>query len=200
MGQFFSSYVLVRSEDTTSTYWKSFLALFEAKKMRVLFLGLDDAGKTTLLDQVHSIATGNPMTEGETVPTIGFNTKTIHVGGLVVEAWDLGGQAIIRPMWRCYFSESAAIVFVVDACDRERMHVASKELHALLCEPELAGVPLLVVCNKMDLCIASPVEEVARLVDLETIQDRIWTIQEVSALTGRGVRETMDTLVRLLHR
>ena len=185
------------------SYFQSALSFFRGSHsstpVRVLILGLDDAGKTTLLTQIAAIASGRPPPTLETEPTIGFNTQVVTFDGVTLEAWDLGGQTVIRPLWRCYFSDTTAVVFVVDSVDRERMPMASRELHALLLEPELAGIPLLVVANKMDIACASPVAEVASLCDLAVIVDRPWTLCAVSALQGTGVKKAMESLVGLIR-
>ncbi|KAH7912468.1 ADP-ribosylation factor-like protein 2 [Hygrophoropsis aurantiaca] len=98
------------------------------KEMRVLFLGLDNAGKTTILKKL----------SGEDImkvsPTLGFNIKTFIHGKYTLNIWDVGGQRTLRPYWRNYFEQTDAIVWVVDSGDRMRMQDCKEELHALLQE------------------------------------------------------------------
>ncbi|KAJ6516418.1 GTP-binding protein [Mycena sanguinolenta] len=112
------------------------------KEMRILFLGLDNAGKTTILKKLN----------GEDIlsvsPTLGFNIKTFAHGKC---AWDVGGQRTLRPYWRNYFEQTDALVWVVDSGDRLRMKDCKEELHSLLLEDRLAGASLLVFANKQDL-------------------------------------------------
>lgn len=68
-----------------------------------------------------------------------------------MQVWDLGGQSSIRPYWRCYYADTAAIIYVIDASDHERLPTARAELLAMLAEEELAGCKLLVYANKQDL-------------------------------------------------
>ena len=94
------------------------------KELRMLILGLDGAGKTTIL---YRLQIGEVVT---TKPTIGFNVETLTYKNLKLNVWDLGGQTSIRPYWRCYYADTAAVIFVVDSTDRDRMSTASKELQS----------------------------------------------------------------------
>jgi len=115
------------------------------KEMRILFLGLDNAGKTTILKKL----------SGEDImsvsPTFGFNIKTFVHGNFTLNIWDVGGQRTLRPYWRNYFEQTDALVWVVDSGDRMRMQDCKEELHSLLLEDRLAGASLLVFANKQDL-------------------------------------------------
>merc|ERR1712050_609856 len=121
-----------------------FGALLGNKEVRILILGLDNAGKTTILYrlQVDEVV--------QTIPTIGFNVETVQYKNIKFQVWDLGGQTSIRPYWRCYYPNTDAIIFVVDSADAERMPVARGELAAMLEEEELRDAILLVFANKQD--------------------------------------------------
>jgi len=103
-----------------------FSALFGSREYRILILGLDNAGKTTIL---YRLQVDEPVT---TVPTIGFNVETLQYKNIKFQVWDLGGQSSIRPYWRCYYPNTDAIIFVVDSTDVERLDTARAELHAML--------------------------------------------------------------------
>merc|ERR1711975_44077 len=105
--------------------------LWSEKEMRILILGLDGAGKTTIL---YRLQVGEVVT---TIPTIGFNVETVTYKNLKFQVWDLGGQTSIRPYWRCYYSNTDAVIFVVDSTDTERLMIAKQELMAMLDEDEL---------------------------------------------------------------
>ena len=85
-----------------------------------------------------------------TIPTIGFNVETVKYGQLTFDVWDLGGQTSIRPYWRSYYANTAAVVFVVDSTDIERLEIAADELRSMLNEDELRDAALLVFANKQD--------------------------------------------------
>ncbi|KIV89493.1 hypothetical protein, variant [Exophiala mesophila] len=124
---------------------KLFSGLIWGKKdIRILILGLDNAGKTTLL---YRLKIGEVVT---TIPTIGFNVESVQYGNLNFDVWDLGGQTSIRPYWRSYYANTAAVVFVIDSTDIERLEIAADELRSMLNEDELKDAALLVFANKQD--------------------------------------------------
>jgi len=85
-----------------------------------------------------------------TIPTIGFNVESVKYGQLTFDVWDLGGQTSIRPYWRSYYANTAAVVFVIDSTDIERLEIAADELKSMLNEDELRDAALLVFANKQD--------------------------------------------------
>lgn len=85
-----------------------------------------------------------------TIPTIGFNVESVQYGNLNFDVWDLGGQTSIRPYWRSYYANTAAVIFVVDSTDIERLEIAADELRNMLNEEELKDAALLVFANKQD--------------------------------------------------
>lgn len=162
------------------------------KEVRVLVLGLDNAGKTSIL---YRLQLGTVVS---TVPTVGFNLETLQYKNLTFQVWDLGGQTGIRPYWRCYYTQTDAIIYVVDSCDRDRMGVAKHELFALLDEDELRKSMLLIFANKQDLPGAASDLEIANVLGLNAITQRTWSIVRSSAKTGLGLIEGMDWLVEKL--
>ncbi|CAK9031895.1 ADP-ribosylation factor-like protein 2 [Durusdinium trenchii] len=162
------------------------------KQMRVLMLGLDNAGKTTILKRFN----------GEDIssisPTLGFNIKTLEHRGYALNVWDVGGQSTIRSYWRNYFEETDGLVWVVDCADRARLALCRDELHALLGQEKLAGASVLVLANKQDLAGAltsAQIAEILQLGDKEMFGSRHWEIHPCSAVTGEGLVEGVDWLV-----
>eukprot|EP00924_Labyrinthula_sp_SR-Ha-C_P013547 snap_masked-scaffold_5-processed-gene-6.5-mRNA-1 protein AED:0.26 eAED:0.26 QI:125/0/0.5/1/1/1/2/251/183 len=168
-----------------------FESLFGSQEVRILILGLDNAGKTTILYRLQ--CTDEPI--GQTVPTIGFNVETLQYQNIKFQVWDLGGQTSIRPYWRCYYPNTDAIIFVVDSCDSERLNIAKRELTAMLAEEELKDSILLVFANKQDMKGALSAEKISDALGLGSVRDRQWSIQETSAKKGRGLFEGFDWLV-----
>lgn len=160
----------------------------QSKEVRVLVLGLDNAGKSSIL---YRLQLGTVI---NTVPTVGFNLETLQYKNITFQVWDLGGQAGIRPYWRCYFSQTDAVIYVVDSTDRDRMGVAKHELFALLEEDELKNSLLLIFANKQDVKGAASESEVASHLGIAAITNRAWTIMKSSAHTGLGLTEGMDWL------
>ena len=108
---------------------------------------------------------------------------------------DLGGQTSIRPYWRCYYANTAAVIFVIDSTDIERLGTASEELSAMLSEEELRDAALLVFANKQDQPGAKGAGEISEALRLGELKDRNWSIVACSAVDGRGINEGMDWLV-----
>lgn len=171
----------------------SALAGWGKKEVRILILGLDNAGKTTLL---YRLKIGEVVT---TVPTIGFNVESVTYKNLNFNVWDLGGQTSIRPYWRCYYANTAAVIFVVDATDKERLSTASEELQAMLNEEELREAALLVFANKQDQPGALGASEISTILELPKLKNRSWSIVACSAVTNLGINEGMDWLVQTVQ-
>src|SRR6195952_798529 len=129
------------------------------------------------------------------IPTIGFNVESVKYGALNLNVWDLGGQTSIRPYWRCYYANTAAVIFVIDSTDIERLQTAAEELSGMLSEEELRDAALLVFANKQDQPGAKGAGEISEALRLGELKDRNWTIMACSAGGGRGVNEGMDWLV-----
>jgi ADP-ribosylation factor-like protein 1 len=131
------------------------------QEIRILILGLDNAGKTTIL---YRLQIGEVVA---TVPTIGFNVETLTYKNITFSVWDLGGQDSIRPYWRCYYTNTtAALIFVVDSADVARMDIVKKEIEMLLAEQELKGAAILVFANKQDMKDAVSEGEIAERLEL----------------------------------
>ncbi|KAI3634120.1 hypothetical protein MIR68_007724 [Amoeboaphelidium protococcarum] len=169
-----------------------FARLWGEKEMRILILGLDGAGKTTIL---YRMQLGEVVS---TIPTIGFNVETVQYKNLKFQVWDLGGQSSIRPYWRCYYSNTNAIIYVVDSADRERMSICKEELVDMLNEDELKDAVLCVFANKQDLPGAMTASEVSDALGLGMLKSRTWSIHRCSATKGDGLTEGLDWLVTTL--
>ncbi|GJQ11331.1 hypothetical protein GpartN1_g3122.t1 [Galdieria partita] len=169
--------------------------LFGKKEMRILMVGLDAAGKTTIL---YKLKLGEIVT---TIPTIGFNVETVEYKNISFTVWDVGGQDKIRPLWRHYFQNTQGIIFVVDSNDRERFPEAREELHKMLSEEELRDAILLVFANKQDLPNAASTAEVVNALALPSLRNRTWFIMSCCATNGDGLFEGLDWLSeQLSHR
>ena len=113
--------------------------------------------------------------------------------------WDVGGRGQIRPLWRHYYQNTNAIIFVVDSNDRERIFEAAEELQRFMREDELLDCKLLVLANKQDLPNAMSIAEVTDKLGLMSLRDRQWYIQSTCATTGDGLYEGLDWLSRALY-
>jgi len=160
------------------------------RELRILLLGLDNAGKTTLLKQLASEDVSH------ITPTQGFNIKSVQSEGFKLNVWDIGGQRKIRPYWRNYFENTDILIYVIDSADPKRFEETGQELQELLAEEKLLGVPLMIYANKQDLQYATPSAGIAEGLGLHHIKDRPWQIQPCAATTGEGVKDGMEWVVK----
>lgn len=122
------------------------------RQLRMLLLGLDNAGKTSILKKI----VGEEITH--IMPTQGFNVKSVNRGQVTLNVWDIGGQATLRPYWRNYYEQADAIVYVIDSADKKRIEETGEQLNSLLQEDKLQGIPILIFANKQDLVSAETAE------------------------------------------
>ncbi|XP_041348598.1 ADP-ribosylation factor 4-like [Gigantopelta aegis] len=169
-----------------------FTRLFGKKQMRILMVGLDAAGKTTIL---YKLKLGEIVT---TIPTIGFNVETVEYKNINFTVWDVGGQDKIRPLWRHYFQNTQGLIYVVDSNDQERMDEAKDELNKMLQEDELRDAKLLVFANKQDLPNAVSCADITSRLGLSDLRNRDWYIQSACATQGTGLYEGLDWLSQKL--
>jgi len=168
--------------------------LWGKKEMRILMVGLDAAGKTTIL---YKLKLGEIVT---TIPTIGFNVETVEYKNIQFTVWDVGGQDKIRPLWRHYFQNTQGIIFVVDSNDRDRIVEAREELQRMLNEDELRDALLLVFANKQDLPNAMNAAEITDKLGLHSLRQRAWYIQSTCATSGDGLYEGLEWLSTSLRK
>uniref|UniRef100_A0A667X232 E3 ubiquitin-protein ligase TRIM23 n=1 Tax=Myripristis murdjan TaxID=586833 RepID=A0A667X232_9TELE len=162
-------------------------------EIRVVTLGLDGAGKTTILFKLKQDEFMQP------IPTIGFNVETVEYKNLKFTIWDVGGKHKLRPLWKHYYLNTQAVVFVIDSCHRDRLMEAHSELAKLLTEKELRDALLLIFANKQDVPGAVSVEEMTELLSLHKLCcGRSWHIQGCDARSGMGLHEGLDWLSRQL--
>ena len=169
-----------------------FSSLFNFKTHKsILMLGLDGAGKTTIL---YKLKLGEVRT---TIPTIGFNVESISYKNLSLDVWDVGGQDKIRPLWRHYFDGVNALIFVIDVNDVDRTNEVIKELEYLMSEDNLKRLPVLIYCNKIDL---------PNHINITNLNNTLYNImvnnshhiERCNALSGEGLYEGLEWLNGLL--
>lgn len=177
-----------------STLSEKIMALFKEKELELCVVGLNNAGKTTLISL---LATGSAPAM-EALPTIGLNVVTYKTPneGVVIKMWDLGGQENYRAEWTRYARGCNVIVFVVDAADSARFAEAKQELHRLLEDPQLSKIPLLVCANKIDLNPHASESELVQALNLDYITDQTWVVFPISALRGTNIQQVAEWLVK----
>ncbi|CAO1620192.1 unnamed protein product [Parajaminaea phylloscopi] len=223
-------------------------ATFFSKQLQIVILGLQSAGKTSLVNVISSGQFAEEM-----VPTVGFNMRKVQKGNVQIKMWDIGGQPRFRSMWERYCLGVSAIVFVVDSAiprppppsssssqgsgngehaqpqpqpqsqqappgseDKSARaaglttaagagsassrlaniawYTAADELHTLVSRPELAGIPLLVLATKNDVKGAATVEEVIRVMRLDTLRNREVSCYSISSKTQSNIPRTLQWL------
>ncbi|KAH9872491.1 hypothetical protein IAQ61_005327 [Plenodomus lingam] len=165
-------------------------ARLKDKEMRILMLGLDNAGKTTIVKQIMNEDVNTVS------PTLGFIIKTIEYDGYKLNIWDVGGQKTLRTYWKNYFEKTDTLIWVVDATDRERIEDCRQELAGLLQEERLSGASLLVFKNKSDVPGAMTEDEVREALRLQAITTHKWHIMPCSAITGMNLRQGLEWVVQ----
>eukprot|EP00816_Leptocylindrus_hargravesii_P007421 CAMPEP_0196806808 /NCGR_PEP_ID=MMETSP1362-20130617/6740_1 /TAXON_ID=163516 /ORGANISM="Leptocylindrus danicus, Strain CCMP1856" /LENGTH=187 /DNA_ID=CAMNT_0042180467 /DNA_START=352 /DNA_END=912 /DNA_ORIENTATION=+ len=163
------------------------------QEMRILIVGLDAAGKTTML---YKLKLGEVVV---TIPTIGFNVETVEYKNISFTVWDVGGQGIIRKLWGFYYVNTQGIIFVVDSNDPDRLEEVREEINYMLSHEALNGAALLVFANKQDLPNAVSPSEIVDKLGLRELQ-REWYIQACCAPTGEGLYEGLDWLSTTLSK
>jgi ADP-ribosylation factor related protein 1 len=197
----------------------SYLRVDPKPEYSVLLLGLDNAGKTTLLEQIKALSSPHAHPNLNTVPTVGQNVSTISLPDMYLKIWDVGGQHSLRGLWQSYYASCHAVVFVIDSTDigdadlakladlRDpmedevgRLGECRLVLEDVLQHADTEGVPLLVLANKQDRedCI-----EVVRIKEgfVRKVFEgekggslRDSRVLPCSALTGTGVEEAVEWL------
>jgi small GTP-binding protein len=161
------------------------------ENLRFMMVGLDAAGKTTIL---YKLGLGSVETH---IPTTGFHVMTLEYNNMSFVAWTLGGADKCTPLLRHYCRNASALIFVVDSNDRDRMSEASGALASFLrdCGEVLRGCPLLVLANKQDLPNAMPTALIAEALSLDHVPgNRAWQVQPCCATMGEGLSEGLGRL------
>ncbi|XP_056293274.1 ADP-ribosylation factor-like protein 4C [Pseudoliparis swirei] len=176
----------------------SFSNISAFQSLHIVMLGLDSAGKTTVLYRLKFNEFVN------TVPTIGFNTEKIKLSngtakGISCHFWDVGGQEKLRPLWKSYSRCTDGIIYVVDSVDVDRLEEAKTELHKVTKFAENQGTPLLVIANKQDLPKSLPVADIEKQLALHELSpSTAYHIQPACAIIGEGLHEGMDKLYEMI--
>ena len=141
-----------------------FEAVFGSKKQaRVLVVGLDNSGKTTIINHLKPKKAAGPS--AEITPTVGFQVEEFKKNNINFTVYDMSGQSRYRSLWEHYYVDVQAIIFVLDSTDRLRMCVAKEELLQLLGHEEIkkTRAPLLFFANKVRACVPDLTDCVRRV-------------------------------------
>lgn len=165
-------------------------ACFRRPELNVVVVGLDNAGKTAVVDRL-KLAFGPSRKVGklDTKPTMGMNFAKLDIAGCRVTFWDLGGSKKLRGLWERYYADAHGWIFVLDSADRERLAEARDEF--LKQQPN--DLPCLVLLNKADLTDCLSVEELRRSFELSDDENHI--VRSASAATIDGIADAVKALI-----
>ena len=170
---------------------------FSKTEVKILVLGLDNAGKTTFLERTKSMYSANKSASvplDRITPTIGLNMGRLQAHGCDVTLWDLGGQQSFRSIWDKYFDDADILIYVVDAADETRFTEAAKTLTTVLEHTE--KLPVLVVANKSDMPLSHDVDSLRTLFHMEEVTSRrTANLLAASALTSAGVADALQWVI-----
>ncbi|CAB1341668.1 unnamed protein product [Coregonus sp. 'balchen'] len=148
------------------------MTVFGDREHKVIIVGLDNAGKTTILYQ---FLTKEAV---HTSPTIGSNVEEISVRKTRFLVWDIGGQESLRASWNSYYCNTEIVILVVDSTDRERLTLNKDELHRMLAHEDMKD--------------SMTVAEISQCLTLSSITAHSWHVQACCALTGEGLPASLD--------
>lgn len=160
---------------------------------RILLLGLDSVGKTTILYRMHLNQTL------PTLPTIGFNVETLEpIEGLRLHVWDIGGQDKLRGIWKFYVKNCEGLFYVVDSSDRERILLAKNELHNLLDFEDMKKIPVIIIANKQDIQGSMSLLDIEQAMKLNEIKNPYF-MYGTCATTGEGLLKAFSHMTEMIR-
>lgn len=178
-----------------SLLWGIWEWLFRKEERKLIIVGVDNAGKSTTLEQLKKQYTGKGMDLEKIPPTIGLNIGRFEINGVVAVCWDVGGQLGLRQLWSNYFQEVDGVIFVMDSSDHRRFEESFSALQSALGNQSLDSKPLLFLANKVDLPNRAPLSEIDSFFKISNIQDRPVKVVPCSAKNNEGITDGMKWIV-----
>jgi len=165
---------------------------FGHEEHKIVIIGLDNAGKTTILYQFLM----NEVVH--TSPTLGSNVEEVVWKNIHFIMWDIGGQETLRQGWNAYYTNTEFIILVIDSTDRERLSLSKEELWKMLANEELRKAAILIYANKQDVKGCMTAAEISNQLNLTAIKKHRHHIQSCCALTGEGLYQGLEWIVQQL--
>ena len=171
----------------------AFFSFFRSPvKSKTLMVGLDAAGKTTIL---YKLNLGEYVL---TIPTLGFNVENVENGNVKFQIWDVGGQDKLRRLWKHYYNNTHGIIYVIDSSDLNRVDEAINELKVVLSNNTMNNIPLLIYANKQD--IKGSITDTEILHKISDIDKNEYYVQSCSTKTGEGLINGIEWLTERLKK
>ena len=169
------------------------------RKQRILMLGLDGAGKSTLFQRIRDTKKGTHA-EAPLEPSIAYNVTSLDIDGRACTLWDVSGSPLTRDLWKHYFSGTDCLVWVVDSSNLCRLQESRTLLQKIVTHRALRGVPVVVVANKQDLPTARNKFETEELLQLDLVRQEGHFVKVVttSATTGKDTRKVLKKFKQIL--
>lgn len=183
--------------------WKHY---FQRDEYCILILGLDNAGKTTFLEQTKCKFNPNYKRSvnqlQRVTTTVGLNIGKIDIGNIRLLFWDLGGQEELQTLWDKYYAESHGLIYIVDTAAPERFEESKQAFVKMLASEHLDTVPLLILGNKQDLPESRTIMDLKNAFhdSVRRIGNRDCFIKPISALEGTGVMEGIEWMRKCVER
>jgi small GTP-binding protein len=156
------------------------------RENRILILGLNTSGKTTLLYRLK-------INQVVSMPTTGYNVETIEYKGEKFRVFDVGGHKEQLENWTNFYRGTIGIIFVFDSANTDRIPEVKSILHSTFKDEALKGIPVLILGNKQDMESAIKLQgEITKKLELHLLEGRSWYLKVGSALQGEGMEEILD--------
>ena len=169
--------------------------LFASNHYKILMLGLDASGKTTILNKIKG-------KESVRYEGVGFHAEILFYMRLIkIISWDLGGATRMEKLlYKYYFPNTDGIIFIIDSHDKDRFDEAIEYFQDILEADELKNFPILIMANKQDLNETLSSDEISWFLKNEKYKDRKWSIIKTSGISGQGLEEGMQWMVSSIRK
>ena len=169
------------------------------KSINLVLLGLDEAGKTSILNKISTNQDLGSFTDLGFKPpsTCGFNLRAYSYCKRNITVYDCGGKKEFRELWEYYCQNVDGVIYVIDSSDASRLEEAGLELINVLKNPILANKPLLILANKGDLEGSLSCDRLTDYYGFKDINDREWFIMQTSAIDGKGVHQGLMWITKI---
>ena len=159
-------------------------------EIKVLFIGLDGAGKTSIITKLKGLESGE---RSEIFPTAFLNCARITFNNKKFNCIEVSGLKRYRKVWKNFYNEVDGIIFVIDGTDVGRMHLIKGLINDLDNNLE-KNIPVVFMVNKQDIVDKSlNIEQVKNIIEIDRMAtDFNWHIVKSVSYTGEGINEAFD--------